>query len=621
MGALTDVVRAWARESIPSAEISTQHDGDRATLNYNATGDHDQFSYRAFFEITESKYLIQFFLYAPIKVPMARRQPVAEAIVRFNHNFLLGYLDLDMEDGGIRYYAAMMFKDGALAPPMLEHLQVAGVSSLDQALPALMAVAFGTLDPAEALDQSSPGELTLPAPDLGPAPPWERLTGADVLQQWAYELMAARVAKDAEEWRLAGQGVVLLAEDFACCLAALRRVAAEAGYRLVMIEADDVMDMPAPSLFAPLAPVLLYLAPGRWSRPRQGDETPEWNAEVEGFQRKLAQWVRSFDLAKPVVYVTSARQPGKMADVLDGPGRFNRCLVLPPPSLEALGENFLDDLGRARCAPSLLEAPGKLGKIVYDQRDYQAWRSRALLFLQRLHRRTGQPLRFLDLMYIETHGFVEEGACRTQNAPLEHQRVATHEAGHAAVAILDSGGRNIPDYCSIVPGVHFKGVVHESVAYHQSLGDRRTFMDLRHDIRISLGGRIAEEMVFGPEQVSSGAASDLENCYNNASTAFFYYGYAPDMGAPGASASNLCILVGTPSPSEFAHNEKLVRRFLASEYAATMMLLKENRALFNAIADRLMRNQILDQTELQALCTDKGIVTAVPASKTEAGQP
>ena len=619
MGVLTEVLRAWAKDSFNEPDITTQNDGDRATLRYHATGASEQFSFRAFFEVTESANLLQFYLYAPVNIPEARRKHVAEAVSRFNHTFLIGHIDLDMDQGGVRFYNAMVFQDGSLSGAILEHCHNAGISSLENALPILLAVAFGTLDPAVALEQSKDGVLTLPEPDVGPAPPWELLSGADVLTAWVAELQAAQAARDEEEWRLAGHGVVLLAEDFSCCQAVLRRVAAKAAFRLVMIEADDVMATPAPALFAAMAPVLIYLAPGRWCLPKQEDETAEWVAEVEDFQRKLAKWLRTFNVAKPVVFVTSAKKPGKMSDILDGPGRFDRYLVLPPPSLEALGENFLDDIGRDRCDPSLIEAPGKLGKVIYDQQDFLAWRSRALLYLHRLHRRTARPLRFLDMMYIETHGFVEEGATRRDNNLLEHHRVAVHEAGHAAVAILDSGGRNIPDYCSIVPGVHFKGVVHESVAYHQSLGDRRTFMDLRHDIRISLGGRIAEEMVFGPEQVSSGAASDLENCYHNASTAFFRYGYAPDMGAPGASASNLCVLVGNPSPSEYAHNEELVRRFLALEYAATMKLLEANHTLFNAIADRLMSNQILDQVELKTLCAAKGFATAIPCNAADTG--
>ena len=105
---------------------------------------------------------------------------------------------------------------------------------------------------------------------------------------------------------------------------------------------------------------------------------------------------------------------------------------------------------------------------------------------------------------------------------------------------------------------------------------------------------------------------DLENCYQRASKAFYNLGFAPDMGAPGVSASNLAILLGTPSPSEYAHNEHLVRQFLATEYAQTLNLLQTNRPLLDAITDRLMWDPIVDQEELKALMAEHATPSVAP---------
>jgi cell division protease FtsH len=114
-------------------------------------------------------------------------------------------------------------------------------------------------------------------------------------------------------------------------------------------------------------------------------------------------------------------------------------------------------------------------------------------------------------------------------SPAFGRSVAAHEAGHAAVAILDSNGKNIPDYWSIVPGADFKGVVAESIAYRESLGGRTTYADFRHQIRVRLAGRAAEELAFGPENISSGACGDLESVWKRSSRAFGRWGFAPDM--------------------------------------------------------------------------------------------
>ena len=615
MGVLTDVVKTWAQENIKEPEVTVKDEGNRATLKYTASGNKEEFSYTAFFEINESADLLGFFLYAPMKAPVGRRAAVADALVRINRGYRMGHIDLDMEDGELRYHTAIDVEDGTLSPTMLQNIHNAGIDVLDRALPILMAIGYANAAPATAIEQASSEKAELPAPVTAAAPPWERITGAHLLKDWAGELMVALDSRNADDWRLTGQAVVLVSEDLTHCRAALPRVAAEAGFRYVLIKDDDVPDMPSLGAFSRLAPVLLHLEPGRWCLGPQEDESADLTSEVNGFQRRLAKWIGAFDPAKPVLVVTSQRTLGDMSNLLDGPGRFDRYLTLPPQSMEAHGEGFLDDLGRERCGESLLKATGKLGKLISGCPSSPTWRTLARLYLQRLHRRSGRPVEFLDLMHLATRGFAELGPQDLTGDSTQRRQVAVHEAGHAAVAILDSGGCNIPDYCSIVPGADFRGVVAESVAYHYARKDRFTYLDLRHQTRISLAGRAAEEVVFGAEQVSGGASGDLENCYRHVSNAFYNLGFAPDMGAPGASASNLAIVIGTPSPSEFAHNEHLVRQFLATEYMQILNLLQTNRPLLDAITDRLMWDPIVDQEELKTLMAENNTPSVAPVTQ------
>jgi hypothetical protein len=615
MGVLTDVVRTWAQENITEPEVTVKDEGNRATLKYTASGDKEEFIYTAFFEVNESSDLLGFFLYAPVKAPVGRRAAVADALARINRGYRMGHIDLDMEDGELRYRTAIDVEDGTLSPTMLQNIHNTGIDVLDRALPILMAIAYANAAPATAIEQASSEKTELPEPVTAEASPWERIAGAQFLKDWAGELKAARESKGADDWRLTGPAVVLVSEDLSHCRSALPRVAAEAGFRYVLIEDEDVPEMPSLAAFSRLAPVLLHLEPGRWCLGPQEDESADLTREVDGFQRRLAKWIGVFDPAKPVLVVTSQKALGEMSNLLDGPGRFDRYLTLPPQSMEARGESFLDDLGRERCGESVLKASGKLGKLISGCPSSPTWRTLARLYLQRLHRRSGRPIEFLDLMHLATRGFAELGPQDLTGDSTERRQVAVHEAGHAAVAILDSGGLNIPDYCSIVPSADFRGVVAESVAYHYARKDRFTYLDLRHQVRISLAGRAAEEVVFGPELVSGGASGDLETCYRHASKAFYTLGFAPNMGAPGMSASNLAILVGTPSPSEFAHNEHLVRQFLATEYAQTLNLLQTNRPLLDAITDRLMWDPIVDQEELKALLAENNTLSVASATQ------
>jgi cell division protease FtsH len=243
--------------------------------------------------------------------------------------------------------------------------------------------------------------------------------------------------------------------------------------------------------------------------------------------------------------------------------------------------------------------PAKLGCLL-DREFLGKRREMLLLHLRRLNRREKRVIEFIDLMHVSTHGFGEEGL-KPNNSDEFRRGAALHEAGHAAMAILDSHGKNMPEYCSIVPGTNFSGIVAESINYHQSLEDRTTYASFRHRIRIGLAGRAAEELAFGPENISNGSAGDLESAWKIAAKAFATWGFAPKMTSPESSASNLAVIVGKPSASEEAYLEGLTRQFLSDEYSIVLKQLAEQRPLLDAIADRLMWDPVVDQSDLLAL--------------------
>jgi len=604
MGKIADVVKAWADKQWDKPDFEISDDANNATLKFTSA-DAGDFSYKAFFEVRETRDVLELILYAPITAPPAKRSAVAEAVARANFRTFGGRIDLDMDDGEIRFRAGIDVEGGQLSNEMLDNLLSIGNSILDRYLPAISAVIYAGVSPADAILQTKgddAGNLTAPVPlSTQDAPPWEHIPGADLLQSWAQELRTACAMKDEDEWRDVGHAVVLVDDETPRCQDALKRVAADAGMRYITIEANDVANLPPRAAFAKLAPALIFLEPGGWLLDRQKDDSDEEAAELVSFQQKLVKWISEFDVTRPVVLCTSVYQLGDMADSIDGPGRFDRYFALPPISLVARGEEFIENLGRERCGESLTASPAKLGKLLDDGFSKRERRDLALRYLRRLSRRAARPIEFLDLMHISTHGFGEEGVVESSSEEIRRQ-VAAHEAGHAAIAILDSAGRNVPDYCSIVPGVGFRGIVAESIGYHQSLGDRTTYADFRHDIRISLAGRAAEELVFGPERVSNGAAGDLENAWKHSMRAFARWGFAPQMEKANASSSNLAVIVDNPTATESAHVEVLIRQFLGTEYEVVMKCLADNRAFLDAIAERLLWDPIVDQSELTAIC-------------------
>jgi len=432
------------------------------------------------------------------------------------------------------------------------------------------------------------------------APSWGRFPGAAMLQAWATELKLACAARDEAEWRDVGRAVVLVAPSESQAEGAARRVAEEAGMRFVTMDVAGSKDLAPHADFDKQAPAMVWLEPDDWMEVSQDDDTPAWLAEKQRLQERVAAWIEEFDPKFPVVVVTGCPNLDDISGRIDRPGVFDRYFALPPTPLKQLGEEFIEEIGVADCADSLRESPTKVGKWVEQECDNPRQRKLALLYLRRLKRREKRLFEFLDLMHLATHGYVEEGESLPENDEIRRS-VAAHEAGHAAMAILDSDGKNIPDYCSIVPGADFKGVVADSMAYRESLGDRTTYADFRHGIRVGLAGRAAEELIFGPENISSGASGDLAGAWKRASRAFARWGFAPDMTSHEQSASNLAVVVGDPTDSEQLHLEDMIRTYLRDEYQRVYKVLAEHRPLIDAIADRLMWDPIVDQNKLLEL--------------------
>jgi cell division protease FtsH len=443
----------------------------------------------------------------------------------------------------------------------------------------------------------------------GDALPWRRFPEAGMLIAWAADVRRALAeGVNVDAWRLIGPAIAIEDEYPRYGSDLARRLAADCGLPLCIVNTDDVGNVHDLSTAIPEnEPVMIYLETGVWQE-REEDSPPQSIREAR--EQVLAQ-LHAFSPEHVVIFVTVTDSLINIPPKLRAVGAFDRMFALPPITLAAAGADFIEQIGPERCTASLTDNPAKVGKVLsYDYASSQR-RKQAALRMRRMYVRLGRPLEFLDLLEIHTQGLAESMPAQPYTREMQ-QRVACHEAGHAAMAVIDSNGRSLPEYSSIVSAADFHGVVVESVSYSFARGDRYTYEDFCHSIRISLAGRAAEELVFGPTGVTNGARSDLESCTRQTGRAFALWGFAPAMETPGVSCSNLALVVGSASPSEQTHVEELSRRFLADEYNAVLALLTANRPLLDDIASRLETEAVLDQNELAEICAKYSLH---PASK------
>ncbi len=441
--------------------------------------------------------------------------------------------------------------------------------------------------------------------DDGTAPPWSRFEGSGVIQAWASQMrdvLTLGESASAESWKLVGPAVLIEHEYPRAALDLAKRIAADCKLPLGCIQADEIANLPdAEGAFELMAPILLYFEPGDWQQEREGDKD-EAGANARA---KVLALLEAFNPAHPVICITALRSANDLPIPLRRRGNFDRRFALPPVTPSLAGECFLDLVGRECCAKSMVDNPAKVGKLLSREFEGPEGRRLAALRMQRLHITLGRPLEFLDLVEMDAHG-LSEGDKRNLNGESLRKRIAWHEAGHAAVSILDSEGRDVPEFVSIFPSANYFGVVVPSVNFSFTCQDTYTYSDFCHTIRVSLAGRAAEELLFGCSGVSSGCRSDLERSSRLASEAFAYWGFAPDMDEEENSCGNLAIIFDTPNESERTHVERLVRTFLAEQYLLVRSLLKANRGLLDEIHGRLMASAVLDQEDMEEICRATG---------------
>lgn len=101
----------------------------------------------------EESDLTMCFVYLPVQVPEDRRAAVAELICRLNYRFHVGHLDLDFNDGEVRFRQSIDMEGGELTETMISNMIYTALGTCDDYFAVIMSVAFGGKNAMEALQE------------------------------------------------------------------------------------------------------------------------------------------------------------------------------------------------------------------------------------------------------------------------------------------------------------------------------------------------------------------------------------------------------------------------------------------------------------------------------------
>jgi cell division protease FtsH len=197
--------------------------------------------------------------------------------------------------------------------------------------------------------------------------------------------------------------------------------------------------------------------------------------------------------------------------------------------------------------------------------------------------------------------------------PLERRVVAHHEMGHALVAMTLAGSDPVHKVSIIPRGIGALGYTIQRPTEDRFLMSRE---ELQSKMAVLLGGRAAEQLVFG--QSSTGSSDDLAKATDIARAMVTRYGMDPELGHvryeedPARFLGPLAAL-GAPrhdySEDTARRIDKAVRGLVDDAFARALRLLTARRATLDEGARRLLERETLGEAELRALAAGDGQAT------------
>lgn len=338
------------------------------------------------------------------------------------------------------------------------------------------------------------------------------------------------------------------------------------------------------------------------------------NDEREQTLNQLLTEMDGFDAGKATVIVLAAtNRPETLDPALLRPGRFDRQVLVDRPDLIGRQQILNIHAQKVKLGPDVdlkaiaTRTPGFAGA------DLANLVNEAALLAARNRRETVSQADFAEAIERVVAGL--EKKSRVLNDK-EKKIVAYHEVGHALVGFLMPGSNRV-EKISIVPrGMAALGYTLQLPTEDRFLMDEK---ELQGQIAALLGGRAAEEVVFG--SITTGASNDLQRATDMAERMVTTYGMSKVLGplAYDRGSNAMFLENGAPNPRRMVSEntaeaiDKEVKDIVENAHQQAVDILNENRDLLEAIASKLLEVEVIEGDELHNLLGQVRPVAKVPA--------
>jgi cell division protease FtsH len=335
--------------------------------------------------------------------------------------------------------------------------------------------------------------------------------------------------------------------------------------------------------------------------------------EREQTLNQLLVEMDGFESNEGVILLAATNRPDILDPALLRPGRFDRQIVVDMPDLKGREQILRVHVRKiplagavnleriAKGTPGL--AGAELANIVNEAALLAARRNKPQVDMQDLEDAKDKVMLGLER---KSRVFSEE----------ERRLVAYHEAGHALVALSVPGADPLHKV-TIIPRGRALGLT----AYlpEEEL-HKYTKQSILSRLAMAYGGRVAEQLVFGPEKVTPGAAQDIQQATNIARRMVTQFGMSEEIGPIAVGDREQEIFLGREVTQRREISDRTaqlvdeeVKRILTNAYEHATRILTERRAALDRLAAALLERETLDRDEVEMVVAGKALPPQAPA--------
>jgi cell division protease FtsH len=325
------------------------------------------------------------------------------------------------------------------------------------------------------------------------------------------------------------------------------------------------------------------------------------NDEREQTLNQLLVEMDGFEANEGIILIAATNRPDVLDPALLRPGRFDRQVVVPNPDVTGREKILKVHIRNVPLAPNVDLKVLARGTPGFSGADLMNLVNEAALLAARRNKRIVTMQEFEDAKDKVMMGAERRSTAMTQ---AEKELTAYHEAGHAILAL------NVPaadplHKATIIPRGRALGMVMQLPE-----GDRysMSYKWMISRLAIMMGGRAAEELKFGKENITSGASSDIDQATKLARAMITRWGFSDKLGRVSYGENQEEVFLGhsvarTQNVSEETAQliDAEVRRLVDDAYAEAIRILKTKKKDWIALSEGLLEYETLSGDEIKSL--------------------